>query len=43
VDWSLQLEDPVSWAWMCLKKIFQSLNTGVHNDLLKWVWDLRCS
>lgn len=27
VDWSLQLEDPVSWAWMCLQKIFQSLNT----------------
>lgn len=31
VDWSLQLEDPVSWAWMCLQKIFQTLNTGVQN------------
>lgn len=37
VDWSLQLEDPVSWAWMCLQKIFQSLITGVHNDLLQWL------
>jgi hypothetical protein len=43
VDWSLQLEDSVSWAWMCLKKIFQSLNTGVHNDILQWLWDFRCS
>jgi len=41
VDWSLQLEDPVSWAWMCLQKIFQTLNTGVPNVPAEDISDIK--